>query len=141
MGESGDVTKAGICGTGVIFCMLFALSYPLKFIATSYGFADVTTAATYELGNLHQDFAKALSDSERPKKLSALELEQYNLLLEEQSFPFEEKAIEAYESNLRRIPQGIYDEWVAKSAKALAVLAPGKYGKREKGEEPYESLR
>jgi len=109
--------------------------------AAGYGFADVTTAATYELGTLHQDFAKSLTDSERPKKLSALELEQYDLLLEEQSFPFEEKAIEAHESNLRRIPQGIYDEWVAKSAKALAQLAPGKYGKREKGEEFYESLK
>jgi tetratricopeptide (TPR) repeat protein len=109
--------------------------------AAGYGFADVTTAATYELGTLHQDFAKSLTDSERPKKLSDLELEQYNLLLEEQAFPFEEKAIEAHESNLRRIPQGIYDEWVAKSAKALAQLAPGKYGKREKGEEFYESLK
>jgi len=109
--------------------------------AAGYGFADVTTAASYELGVLHQDFARSLVDSERPKKLSDLELEQYNLLLEEQAFPFEEKAIEAHENNLRRIPQGIYDEWVAKSAKALAQLAPGKYGKREKSEEFYESLK
>ena len=109
--------------------------------AGTYGFADVTTAATYELGVLQQDFAKSLSDSERPRNLSGLELEQYNLLLEEQAFPFEEKAIEAHESNLRRIPQGIYDEWVAKSYKALAQIAPGKYAKREQGEETYETLR
>lgn len=109
--------------------------------AGSYGFADVTTAATYELGTLHLDFARSLTQSERPRNLSGLELEQYNLLLEEQSFPFEEKAIEAHETNLRRIPQGIYDEWVAKSYKALAQLAPGKYAKREQGEEIYETLR
>jgi hypothetical protein len=109
--------------------------------AGSYGFADVTTAATYELGVLHLDFAKSLMASERPRNLSGLELEQYNLLLEEQAFPFEEKSIEAHESNLRRIPQGIYDEWVAKSAKALAEIAPGKYGKREQGDETYDTLR
>jgi TolA-binding protein len=109
--------------------------------AGGYGFADVTTAATYELGQLHQDFAKSLSNSERPKKLSDLELEQYNLLLDEQSFPFEEKAIQAYETNLRRIPQGIYDEWVAKSYQALVQIAPGKYGKREKSEDTYDSLK
>ncbi len=108
--------------------------------AGAFGFADVTTAATYELGVVHQDLAKSLIDSERPK-LSGLELEQYNLLLEEQAFPFEEKAIQAHETNLRRIPNGIYDQWVAQSAKALAVIAPGKYGKREKSEETYESLK
>lgn len=108
--------------------------------AGSFGFADVTTAATYELGLVHQDLAKSLMDSERPK-LSGLELEQYNVLIEEQSFPFEEKAIQAHETNLRRIPNGIYDQWVAQSAKALAQIAPGKYGKREKSEETYESLK
>ena len=38
-------------------------------------------------------------DSERPKELSKVELEQYNVLLEEQAFPFEEKAIELHEVN------------------------------------------
>lgn len=109
--------------------------------AVSYGFAEITTAATYELGTLQQDFGKALMDSERPRNLKDLELEQYNLLLEEQALPFEEKAIAAWEANLKRIPQGVYDEWVAKSAKALAAIAPAKYGKREKGEDRYESLK
>lgn len=109
--------------------------------AASYGFAKTTTAATYELGVLYQDFGKSLIDSERPKKLAALELEQYNLLLEEQAFPFEEKAMQTHETNLRRISQGVYDEWVAKSAEALAKMAPGKYAKREQGDEIYESLR
>ncbi|AXQ27655.1 hypothetical protein D0B54_02770 [Solimonas sp. K1W22B-7] len=109
--------------------------------AAGYGFAEVTTAATYELGTLYQDFGKALMDSERPRNLKDLELEQYNLLLEEQALPFDEKAIATWEANLKRIPQGIYDEWVAKSAKALAAIAPAKYGKREKGEDRYESLK
>jgi hypothetical protein len=109
--------------------------------AAGYGFDEITTAATYELGALYQDFGKSLIDSERPKKLSALELEQYNILLEEQAFPFEEKAIATYEANLKRIGQGVYDTWIAKSALALAKIAPAKYGKVEQGEERYESLK
>jgi hypothetical protein len=108
--------------------------------AAGYGYADVTTAATYETGAIYQGFGRALLDSERPKKLSALELEQYELLLEEQAEPFEEKAIKTYENNLRRIGQGIYDEWIAKSAAQLAVLAPAQYAKREQGQDRYESL-
>jgi TolA-binding protein len=109
--------------------------------AAAYGFADITTAATYELGALYQDFGRSLIDSERPRNLSALEREQYDLLLEEQAFPFEEKAIETHETNLKRIAQGLYDDWIAKSAKALAQISPARYGKREQGEERYESLK
>ncbi|HUP93026.1 MAG TPA: tetratricopeptide repeat protein [Solimonas sp.] len=109
--------------------------------AGSYGFADVTTAATYELGQIYADFGKSLMESERPASLKALELEQYNVLLEEQAYPFEEKAIQTHEANLKRIADGLYDEWIARSARALAVIAPAKYGKREQGEERYESLK
>jgi tetratricopeptide (TPR) repeat protein len=109
--------------------------------SASYGYADVTTAATFETGRLYQTFGKALLDSERPKKLSELELEQYNVLLEEQATPFEEKAIQTYESNLRRISQGIYDEWIVKSLQQLVVMVPAKYEKREQGQDRYESLK
>ena len=50
--------------------------------------------------------------SQRPKKLSKAELEQYNVMLEEQAFPFEEKATELHEVNARRAAAGIYDKWV-----------------------------
>ena len=109
--------------------------------AGSYGYSDITTAATFELGGLYQDFGKAMLDSDRPTKLSGLELEQYNLLLEEQAFPFEEKAIQTHETNLKRIRQNIYDDWVAKSYTELLKMAPAKYGKHEKGEEIYETLK
>jgi outer membrane protein assembly factor BamD (BamD/ComL family) len=109
--------------------------------AGSYGYSDVTTAATFELGTLYQDFGKAMLDSDRPAKLSGLALEQYNILLEEQAFPFEEKAIQTHETNLKRIRQNVYDEWVAKSYAALLKIAPAKFGKQEKGEEIYETLK
>lgn len=109
--------------------------------AAAYGYADITTAATYELGTVYQSFAKALMDSERPKNLGAEEIEQYNILLEEQALPFEEKAITAHEGNLKRIGQGLYDDSIARSVTALGVLSPAKYGKREVGGESYDTLK
>ncbi|MGQ0528844.1 MAG: tetratricopeptide repeat protein [Panacagrimonas sp.] len=109
--------------------------------AAGYGFAETTTASTYEVATLYQDFGKSLMDSERPANLKDLELEQYNLLLEEQAFPFEEKAIQTHETNLKRVLQGRYDTWVKASATSLQQMVPGKYAKREQSEDVYESLR
>ena len=52
-------------------------------------------------------------------------------LLEEQAYPFEEKAIEVHGVNAARTGSGIYDEWVRKSFAALAGLMPARYGKTE----------
>ena len=41
-----------------------------------------------------------------------LEREQYDVMLEEQAYPFEEKAIGLHETNAARAPQGLYDRWV-----------------------------
>jgi TolA-binding protein len=106
--------------------------------AAAYGFAEVTTAATYELGRLYQEFAAALMRSERPRNLDALALEQYELLLEEQAFPFEERAIDTFVANLKRIEQGLYDEAIRESYRQLALMAPAQYGRVEKGERIYE---
>jgi cellulose synthase operon protein C len=95
--------------------------------------AAVTTAATYRSAALYQDFGKALMGSERPRRLAKKELEQYNLMLEEQAFPFEEQAIQFHEANARRASQGLYDEWVRRSFDALATLKPVRWGKGERG--------
>jgi TolA-binding protein len=102
--------------------------------AADYGVAEVTTAATFEIAELYHGLATALTESERPKELSAEELEQYDLLLEEQSYPFEEKAIEVHEVNAARTADGVYDESVRRSLAALAELVPGRYAKSEIGE-------
>ena len=108
----------------------------------SYGYADTTTAATYEIGNAYHDFARALANSEPPAKLKgADELEQYKLLLEEQADPFDDQAIKAHEANLDRVGQGLWNPSIRKSVDALGELAPAKYGKREQREDKYESLR
>jgi tetratricopeptide (TPR) repeat protein len=100
-------------------------------VASDYGVADVTTAATYHVAALYQDFAHALNTSERPKKLSKLEREQYDVMLEEQAYPFEEKAIELHTANAHRAGQGVWDDWVRKSFAALRELQPARWGKTE----------
>ncbi len=102
--------------------------------AAEYGVAEVTTAATFRLGEVYQQFSKDLMDSERPQDLDEAALEQYDLLLEEQTFPFEEKAIELYQANAARTADGVYDEWVRRSFAALAKLIPARYAKMERSE-------
>jgi tetratricopeptide (TPR) repeat protein len=109
--------------------------------AADYQVAEVTTAATYESAELYRQLGKDLMSSERPKNLKKDELEQYDVLLEEQAFPFEEKAIKLHEVNAARAKEGTYDEWVQKSFAALAQLNPGRYGKVEISEQLVESIR
>ena len=103
-------------------------------LASDFGVADVSTAATFHIASIYRDFGKALMASERPKKLNKVEREQYNVLLEEQAFPFEEKAIEVHTINAQRSATGIYNKWVKNSFEALRELQPVRYGKIERTE-------
>jgi tetratricopeptide (TPR) repeat protein len=103
--------------------------------ADEYAIAEVSTAATYEMAELYRRLSADLLKSERPKSLGAEELEQYDLLLEEQAFPFEEKAIEIHLVNTARAAQGVYDPAVRSSFAALAKLKPARFAKTEQGED------
>jgi tetratricopeptide (TPR) repeat protein len=110
-------------------------------LASDYGVAEVTTAATFHVATVYQDFAKALVGSQRPRKLSKLELEQYNELLEEQADPYVEKAIALHGVNAHRTTDGLYDEWVKKSFDALKTLQPARYNKTERSEGSVDAIR
>ncbi len=108
--------------------------------AANYGIEAVTTASTYRIAEIYSDFGKGLFDSERPKGLSAEELEQYDILLEEQAYPFEEKAIDVHVVNAARAITGVYDKWVKKSFSALSKLDPIRYAKSEKMEQVIHAI-
>jgi TolA-binding protein len=110
-------------------------------VAVDYGVADVATQATYRVAELYHDFGRALLASQRPKGLSKDELEQYDVMLEEQAYPFEEKAIGLHELNARHSADGIYDEWVRKSYVALGELRPVRYAKTERSEVAIDAIR
>jgi cellulose synthase operon protein C len=109
--------------------------------ALDYGVAEVTTAATYGMAELYRQLGADLMASERPKGLDAEATEQYDVLLEEQAFPFEEKAIELHETNAKRTGDGVYDAWVQRSFDVLAKLVPARYAKAEKSEDYVPTLR
>ena len=104
--------------------------------AEEYGVGEVTTASVFAMADLYRHLGKSLLESDRPRNLDAEELEQYGLLLEEQAFPFEEKAIGIHERNARLAAQGVFDEWVQKSYAELAQLNPGRYARAEVADAP-----
>lgn len=108
--------------------------------ALDYGVAEVTTQATFGMAELYRQLGADLMASERPKDLDEEAREQYDVLLEEQAFPFEEKAIELHETNARRTGDGVYDEWVQRSFDVLAKLVPARYARTEIGEDYVPTL-
>ncbi|HEX9022165.1 MAG TPA: tetratricopeptide repeat protein [Nitrospirota bacterium] len=96
-----------------------------------YEVGEVTAAATFYLAEIYARFSKDLKESERPAGLNALEREEYELALEDQAYPFEEKAIAMHKSNLELISRGVYNEWIDKSLQKLAKFVPARYDKQE----------
>ena len=96
-----------------------------------YGYAEFVTAASHRTGELYFKLSVALLESVRPGNLDDEELELYEMMLEEQAYPFEEKAIEFLESNVERVEEGMYTGWIEKSFDTLGKLLPVKYAKQE----------
>lgn len=83
----------------------------------------------YRRAELYRVMAADLMASSRPQGLSELEAMQYDMLLEEQAFPFEELAIELHEENHRQLERNHFDHWVQRSLDRLADLHPGRYAR------------
>ena len=80
------------------------------------------------------NFSVALIESERPEGLTSQELISYEMVIEEEAYPFEEQAITVHEENFELLAAGIYNPWVQKSLDSLADLMPGRYAKSETSE-------
>jgi hypothetical protein len=96
-----------------------------------YEVGEVTAAATFYMAEVYSDFSRALSTSERPTDLTPEEMQEYASALEENAFPFEEKAIAIHEKNLELLASGVFNAWIDKSLGRLAELMPGRYAKSE----------
>ena len=108
--------------------------------AAAYDVAEVTTAATYRTAEIYLGLSRALMESDRPPGLSGETLVQYDILLEEQAYPFEEQGISLHETNIARIDAGVYDSWIEKSMQQLAILVPARYAKLERSASHVESI-
>lgn len=97
-----------------------------------YEIADVTAAATFYIAEIYFNFSASLLASERPAGLTEAEKVDYELVIEEEAYPFEERAIEVHEQNHELLAgSSIYNDWVQKSLDKLAVMVPGRYAKTE----------
>jgi len=100
-------------------------------ILTSYQVAEVTAAATYYIAETYFEFSNALLTSERPPGLTEAERIDYELVIEEEAYPFEEQAIEVHEKNFEMLAGGVFNPWVQQSLDKLVVLMPGRYARNE----------
>ncbi len=96
-----------------------------------YEVGEVTAAATYYIAEIYFDFSRSLLDSERPDDLTSAELVDYELAIEEEAFPFEERSIEVHEQNYGLIAAGVFNPWIERSLAKLADVMPGRYAKSE----------
>jgi hypothetical protein len=96
-----------------------------------YEVGEITAAATYYMAEIYLDFSHSLMASERPADLDPAELQDYEMVIEEEAFPFEERAIEVHEKNLELMVAGVFNPWIEQSLDQLADLMPGRYAKFE----------
>lgn len=96
-----------------------------------YEVGVVTAAATYYIAEIYFNFSQSLLESERPEGMNPQELTTYEMVLEEEAYPFEEQAIQVHEQNFELLSGGLYNDWVARSIAKLAYLMPGRFAKAE----------
>lgn len=100
--------------------------------AESLGGEQVRSESLFRRAELYRGLANDLMVSSVPAELNEMEAMQYQMLLEEEAFPFEEKAIQLHTENHRRITDAGYDAWIGRSLGVLAELHPGRYQRRVK---------
>ncbi len=96
-----------------------------------YGVLEFTTLSNYKIAEVFSVLGMDLLNSERPSNIDGEDRERYEMLLEEQAYPFEEKAISIHKTNAERSWSGVYDNWVKESIISLRELMPAKYNKVE----------
>lgn len=95
--------------------------------AEALGGERVLSESLFRRAELYRGLAKDLMASTVPSDLNELEAMQYQMLLEEEAYPFEERAIQLHTENHRRITSEGYDAWIGRSLGVLAELHPGRY--------------
>ncbi|MEM6733395.1 MAG: tetratricopeptide repeat protein, partial [Myxococcota bacterium] len=94
---------------------------------------DWTMASLYRIGNLYQNFANSIIQAPCPKEIKrqARSLgmtqeevcDEYRILLEEQSFTIEDKAVAAYETTITKARElQVKNDWTKKTLVALNKL-------------------
>ncbi|WP_372965534.1 tetratricopeptide repeat protein [Marinobacter sp.] len=97
--------------------------------AESFAGEPVVSEVLFRRAELYRGLANDLMNSEVPSELNELEAMQYQMLLEEEAYPLEERAMELHKKNHQRIAVRGFDDWIGKSLEALSVMHPGRYSR------------
>lgn len=97
--------------------------------AESFAGEAVATEVLFRRAELYRVLAADLMESEVPSELNELETMQYQMLLEEEAYPLEERAMELHARNHQKIKEHGYDKWIGQSLEALATMHPGRYSR------------
>lgn len=92
---------------------------------------EYVTMSGFKIAMLYQTLAKDLRLAAPPKGLSSSDVELYRSIIEENSQPLDQLAIELYEANANRAWEGEFNEWIDSSFRQLAILNPDRYAKTE----------
>jgi hypothetical protein len=99
--------------------------------AVATGEGETISGSLHRIGEGLEEFRSAILTSPAPDGLSAVEKEEYTLLLEEKAAPIEEQAVDAYrKALLHSVAVGETDEWSEKSLARLRAVRPARYGKK-----------
>lgn len=89
---------------------------------------DIIPEVYYRMGTLFENFRDSIIKSERPGGFSSEQAEEYNFLLEEKAYPYDEQAVKVYErctDSARKL--SVFTEWTDKCFTRLSELRPAVY--------------
>ncbi len=105
-----------------------------------YAIPELQPEVFFRMGRILENYRDSILQAEKPKDMSKQESEEYNFLLEERAYPYEEQAVKAYEKSVQSgRKSGVFDEWFNKSLGRLAELKPAIY-KRDKSGNAMETV-
>ncbi len=89
---------------------------------------EVLPQVFYSMGSAFENFRDSIINSDRPRGLTKDEKVEYQFLLEEMAYPYDDRSVEAYEKTLKSaLVQSLYDKWLFMGVARLAYLRPVLY--------------
>ncbi len=86
---------------------------------------EYTVASLYRLGELHDEFAKALFNAPAPKGSSQVDIDKFKTEIEKVAFPLRDDAFKFFETAYKRSKEvDSFTEWTRKTYQKMVELAP-----------------
>ena len=102
-----------------------------KGVITKYRQAEWSLAALFRIGALYDDLQKSMIEAPCPsdiRRIDEIACDEYKVVLEDQAFAVEEKAVQAYRTAYERaLELKLTNEWTKKTLEALNLLRPAEF--------------